>query len=90
MPAKKRPESDSESEAPKNKWDTDFGSINFDCDATTKSGEKWNLKISSWFGFLPIFLVFFETNVGDNTLMNYQSYFSGPMNGGLRAGLKLS
>ena len=60
MPPKKRTKKDdsdddddggkkSTSPPPKmNKADTDFRSIDFGSDAKTKSGKKWNFKISSW------------------------------------------
>ena len=54
MPAKKNPakNDDTESDPPKkNKSDMDYGSIDFESEAKTKSGKKWNYKISSWYFF---------------------------------------
>ncbi len=35
-------------EPKKNNTNSDFGEINFDSDAKTKTGEKWNFKITTW------------------------------------------
>ena len=63
MPPKKRSKKDdsddndvdnksSAATTPKmNKADTDYRSIDFGSDAKTKSGKKWNFKISSWYYF---------------------------------------
>ena len=54
MPANKNPakNDDTESDPPKkNKSDMDYGSIDFESEAKTKSGKKWNYKISSWYFF---------------------------------------
>jgi hypothetical protein len=52
MPAKKRPTSDTNgsgsSDVKKNKSDTDFADTDFICKKETKSGKKWNFKLSTW------------------------------------------
>jgi len=56
MPPKKRSKKDESDDddgkksppAKMNKADTDYKSIDFDSDAKTKAGKKWNFKITSW------------------------------------------